>query len=412
MFSTTRRLLRPAAAAAVKEAAAPSSSVPKVELHRHLEGAVRLQTVLDLAVAHDVPLPHGARGEITPAPRLTLDGIRPHIQTLAPFPDLATLLGIFDRTQSTFGDLDAFRRIAREAVADAHGEGVRLLELRYAPSFASIGNNFPFAAVLEAVREGVAEGQGDVGGADEIGVGLLCIGVGAMGPEEMGKTTDFFLANRDAFVGFDMAGAETDVLGHADCFARVRAAGGRITCHASEDLEVGVPSNALNAIQELGAHRIGHGIQIVHDQRVMDAVRDAGTLLEVSVTSNWLTNGVPSVAAHPARRLWEHGIPVCVNTDDPGIMSIDLNGEWDIWRDTLGFSAAEMTAMTVLAMEASFVDAAEKERLFGKHFAAHVGEAMAASDEAGGPAAGDVDLARAVEWARGVHRAATRQEHA
>jgi hypothetical protein len=112
---------------------------PKVELHRHLEGAIRLSTVLEEAQRHGVALPHGPHAEPTPAPQLTLEGIRPHIQTLQPFPDLASLLSIFDRTQSTLCDMESFRRIAHEAVLDAHAEGIRALELRYAPSFASMG---------------------------------------------------------------------------------------------------------------------------------------------------------------------------------------------------------------------------------------------------------------------------------
>ena len=146
---------------------------------------------------------------MAPAPALTLEGIRPHTQTLAPFPSLEALLDIFNHTQSTFGDVAAFERIAREAVLDAHAEGIRVLELRYAPSFASIGHGYAFEDVLSAVEEGVREGQRQLGGEDEIGVGLICIGVGAMGPKEMQKTTDFFLARQDAFCGFDMAPRRT-----------------------------------------------------------------------------------------------------------------------------------------------------------------------------------------------------------
>ena len=140
------------------------ASRPKVELHRHLEGAVRLSTVLDLAKVHGVALPHGEEGTMTVPERLTLEGIRPHIQTLAPFPNLETLLDIFDYTQSTFCDLSAFERIAREAVLDAHAEGIRLLELRYAPSFASLNHNFAYGDVLSAIQEGVRSGQEQLGG--------------------------------------------------------------------------------------------------------------------------------------------------------------------------------------------------------------------------------------------------------
>ena len=187
-----------------------------------------------------------------PRPCADPGGHSPAYSDSGAFPQLEALLDIFNHTQSTFGDVAACERIAREAVLDAHAEGIRVLELQYAPSFASIGHGYAFEDVLSAVEEGVREGQRQLGGEDEIGVGLICIGVGAMGPEEMQKTTDFFLARQDAFCGFDMAGAETNVLQHKECFRKVREAGGRITCHASEDLVEGIPENALKAVEVLG----------------------------------------------------------------------------------------------------------------------------------------------------------------
>ena len=97
--------------------------------------------MLDEAIKHQISLPHGPSGEMTKSSKLTLEGIRPHIQSLTPFPNLATLLQIFDLTQSTFVNIDVFHRIAKEAVLDAHEEGIRCLELRYAPTFASMPPN-------------------------------------------------------------------------------------------------------------------------------------------------------------------------------------------------------------------------------------------------------------------------------
>ena len=345
------------------------AAIPKVELHRHLEGSVRLTTVLDEAIKHNVSLPHGIDGKMTCASKLTLEGIRPHIQSIKPFPNLETLLQIFDHTQSTFVKLDVFHRIAKEAVLDAHEEGIRVLELRYAPTFASMPPNaHAFEDVLEAIEDGIEDAQLMLGGQDNIGVGLLCIGVGAMGSDAMRATTDFFLNNQDKFVGFDMAGAEQDVLEHRACFQRVKDAGARITCHASEDLAMGIPENALNAVNVLHAERIGHGIQTIKDTNVMNVLRDQSILLEVSVTSNWLTAAVPTIESHPVRKLWQHGIPCCVNTDDPGIMGINLNHEWLIWKELLGFDDDDMSAMTRFALDRSFLTDVNKRRLFDLHF--------------------------------------------
>jgi len=351
-------------------------SVPKVELHRHLEGSVRLTTVLEEAIKHNVSLPHGSNGEMTLSSNLTLEGIRPHIQSIKPFPNLETLLEIFNHTQSTFVKLDVFYRIAKEAVLDAHEEGIRCLELRYAPSFASMPPNdhHSFQDVLQAIQDGIKDAQTTLGGDDSIGVGILCIGVGAMGPGAMNATTEFYLNNQDAFVGFDMAGAEQNVLEHQACFQRVHDAGGRITCHASEDVEMGSPENALNAVTLLKAERIGHGIQTIKDTKVMDVLRDRSILLEVSVTSNWLTGAVPTIESHPAKKLWEHGILLCPNSDDPGIMGIDANHEWSIWTEKLGFGADDMTAMTIHALDRSFISDDVKKRIFDLHFSTLVPE--------------------------------------
>jgi adenosine deaminase len=137
-----------------------------------------------------------------PRPCADPGGHSPAYSDSGAFPQLEALLDIFNHTQSTFGDVAACERIAREAVLDAHAEGIRVLELQYAPSFASIGHGYAFEDVLSAVQGGVLEGQRQLGGADKIGVG-------AMGPKEMQKTTDFFLARQDAFCGFDMAPRRT-----------------------------------------------------------------------------------------------------------------------------------------------------------------------------------------------------------
>jgi adenosine deaminase len=344
--------------------------IPKVELHRHLEGSVRLSTVLDLAKEHSIQLPHGTEGEMTDSSLLTLEGLRPNIQTLTPFSNLATLLAIFDHTQSCFKTVESQYRIAKEAVYDAYEEGIVALELRYAPSFVSVGHNHAFGDVLGAIESGIRDAVNDLEErhGKRMGVGLLCIGVGAMGEDEMNRTVDFFLKNQDRFVGFDMAGAETNVAQFESQFRKVRDSGGRITCHASEDRVDGKPENALCAVKLLGAERIGHGIQIVRDEEIMRIIRDHDVMLELSVTSNFLTNAVDTIKSHPARQLWEFGIPMCVNTDDPGIMGIDLNHEYDIWAHDLGFEVRDLEAMNVMALSRSFLPKEVRERVYNDFF--------------------------------------------
>ena len=108
----------------------PTCNVIQIELHRHLEGSVHVDTVLDLARQHGVKLPNGPLGELTDPALCTEAGVAPHMQTTAPYPDLNTLLAVFDHTQSVLCDSDALYRVAREAVLAAAAEGIVALELR------------------------------------------------------------------------------------------------------------------------------------------------------------------------------------------------------------------------------------------------------------------------------------------
>jgi adenosine deaminase len=385
-------------------AAAAARALPKVELHRHLEGAVRLETVLDEARRHGVrlPLPDGVDND----PRtLTKETLAKCIVAKEPFPDLASLLAIFDRTQAVFCDMETFRRIAREAVEDAAADNVKVLELRYAPSYASMNHDHPLDQVLDAVEEGVAQGRAAAAAAGTpIDVGLICIAVGAMGAEEFARTAEFAIERAASFCGFDCAGAEQDLAAFAPYFARVAAEAPTlgITCHASEDLVDGLPANALCALRDLDATRIGHGVQIVRDAAVVDAVAECGALLEVSVTSNVLTNAVESAEVHPARALWQRGIPLAVCSDDPGIMNITLSDEYALWATTLGFSLDELRATNIYALERSFLPRDVVEAAWVAHFRpAH------ASRDAEAEAPRTLD--DAVAWAKTVQASALGQ---
>ena len=328
--------------------------LPKVHLHIHLEGALRLETVVDLAAKHG----------LTEA--AALDDPRGYYLTAEPFANLSALLDRFGRSQRVLRDLADVERVAFEAVEDAHRDRVVALELRYAPSFLSGGHDYSWDDALDAVVAGVTRATAAYANVE---VGLLCIAVGAAGAESVRETVDFLLRRRDAFIGFDCAGAELDLAQWAPDFARVRAAGIPCTCHAAEDLGAS-PSNGRVAVDVLGAVRVGHGLQILRDPGSLAAVLEKRAVLEVSVSSNYLTSAVPSLAAHPARELWNKGVRITVNSDDPGIMDLTLSGEYAVWQDVLGFSDAELVQCNLTALAASFLPAATKKRVYDAAFAA------------------------------------------
>lgn len=155
----------------------------------------------------------------------------------------------------------------------------------------------------------------------------------------------------------------------ASAIQPVRDAGIPITWHASECASVRSAWNAVHAVEALGAVRIGHGIQAIHDADAVSRLRDAGAMLELSVTSNWVTSSVPSIQEHPARELWEQGVQVSANTDDPCLFDIDAHSEWGLWEESLGFSQAELTAISVKSLDRSFLPPEEKERVYARFFA-------------------------------------------
>ncbi len=214
-----------------------------------------------------------------------------------------------------------------------------------------------------------------VGGGDQalaaghdVAVGLIAIFSRDYGMESAERTVAFALRHRERLVGFDIAGPE---LGfppamYADALAPLRDSGLGLTVHFGES---GPPAYPREAVEVLGPSRLGHGLSVAWDREVTALVRDRAVTLEMCPTSNWLTKGVPSVAEHPAGRLLRGGVSVTLNTDDPGLMGIDLTHEFRVARDSLGFTDAELALATETAIAGSFLppelEAAARARHFG-----------------------------------------------
>jgi adenosine deaminase len=187
-------------------------------------------------------------------------------------------------------------------------------------------------------------------------VGLICIASRDFGVDEVARTVEFYLRHRDRFVGFDLAGNETDFPCRLfeEAFKPLLALGrdARITIHAGE---ASGPENMWEAIALLGARRIGHGLRCVEDPKLMDYLAAQRICLEMCPTSNWLTRSVDSIASHPLPRVLRAGIPVCINTDDPGIFGVTLGHERELCRTQMGMSEAEIELCNRHAVEASFI---------------------------------------------------------
>jgi len=176
----------------------------------------------------------------------------------------------------------------------------------------------PVRWILDAVRQWGAEAAVPVFdfAADHIADGVVAVGLG--GFEEQGPALWF-----------------------RDLYAIARDRGLRLTCHAGETTG---PQSIWDAI-EIGAERIGHGIRAVEDPKLMAHLRDHDIPLEVCITSNIRTGAVPTLGQHPVRKLFEAGVPIILNTDDPALFGCTLAGEFDIARREFGFADAELDAI-------------------------------------------------------------------
>lgn len=319
-------------------------SLPLIDLHRHLEGCVRLKTMLELADKHGLPLPGRTIEELTP--HVVIDG------------RLGGLVDFLDKLHwmiSVLADTEACRRIAYESVTDAAGEGIDYLELRFSPRFMAQPHKLDSTAIVEAVIDGVRAAERDCG----LTVKLIGIMSRTFGPEACREELEALLAHRTALCALDLAGDEGRWPGEffAEHFKRGRDAGWQITVHAGE---AGGAHNVRYAIEELGATRIGHGIRAVDDPALLELIRERGIGLEVNLTSNLQTNTVPSLGVHPLVSFLQQDLLASINTDDPVISGIDLAYEFNVAAPAAGITPPLARRAQENALTTAFLTPAER----------------------------------------------------
>ena len=312
----------------------------QTELHRHLDVSLRPETFLRLAQAR------GLEPEST-----SLEAFREKILIRQPMTDLNAVLAEFQRVQNVLDRPDVLEQIAFEVVEDCYREGTRKVELRFSPSFACEKSHLKWEDALDGFEAGMKRALTQF---SDMKAGLICIASREYGIEQVEKSIEFFLKFQERFVGMDLAGNEADHPARLfrRSFQKVKDRGARITIHAGE---ASGPEMIWEAIEDLGAERIGHGISCVRDPILMDFLAEKKICLEMCPTSNWLTQAVPSLALHPLPHVLRAGVPVCINTDDPGLFGVSLVDEIQICRREMGMSDAEIAACFAHADRASFI---------------------------------------------------------
>lgn len=327
-----------------------TKNIPLTDLHRHLDGNIRTQTILDLGQKFGVALP-----------AYTVADLTPHVQIVEAEPSLVAFLSKLDWGVAVLGDLDACRRVAYENVEDALNAQIDYAELRFSPYYMAMKHNLPVAGVVEAVVDGVKAGVRDFG----VQANLIGIMSRTFGTDACQQELDAILSQKDHIVAVDLAGDELGQPGDRfiSHFKQVRDAGLHITVHAGE---AAGPESMWQAIRDLGATRIGHGVKAIHDPQLMDYLAKHRIGIESCLTSNIQTSTVESLALHPLKRFLEHGVLACLNTDDPAVEGIELPYEYEVAAPQAGLSQEQIRQAQLNGLELAFLCDTDKQALKAK----------------------------------------------
>ena len=321
--------------------------LPKTDLHVHLDGSLRLSTLLELAEEQGVALP--AKGDEALARALHLGENTG---------SLVEYLKAFDTTLEVMQTEDALERIAYELAEDAARENVWYMEVRYAPMLHTRAG-LRVTQVVEAVLSGLWRAQQEHGIESAV---ILC-GIRNISPQSSLEMAELAVAYKSrGVVGFDLAGAEYayPAKDHIEAFKLVRDNNVNVTIHAGEAYG---PASIHQAIHDCGAHRIGHGCRLREDGDLLHYVNDHRIALECCPSSNVQTGAVPSLAAHPLKLYYSLGLRVTVNTDNRLVTNTSVSKELWLCHSEMGLGAEELKHIVLNGFKAAFLPFHRKQSL-------------------------------------------------
>jgi adenosine deaminase len=320
--------------------------LPKADLHCHLDGFLRAQTVLDLAKEQGLTLP-----------TTNLEELKSLMVAPADCPDLPTYLSRFDLPLKVMQEPYALTRIVFEACEDAVKDGIIYLELRFAPVLHT-KNGHSYSQILEAAIQGCMMAEEKL----DITVRIICCAMRHMDPTLSAEIAEVCWRYRHRYVvGFDLAGPEQGFPPHKHlkAFHTIRQQSLSLTICAGE--AYGAPSVAL--AMQCSAHRIGHGTRVVEDERVLNEVIDRRIPLEMCVTSNFITKAIQKVDDHPIKKLFDLGVRTVPCSDNPTVSGVTLSGEYHLLVEKFGFTVADVLQLLDFGFRSAFVEEGIRRRL-------------------------------------------------
>jgi adenosine deaminase len=321
--------------------------LPKVELHCHLDGSLRIPTILDLAKQDKVILPTSNSDKLS---KLLVIG-----KTRGSLEDY---IKRFNITLSVMQTPAALRRTTYELIEDVAKENVRYIEIRYSPILHT-KKGMSLGESVEAVRKGLERGRKDFG----VESGIIVCGIRNISAAASLKLADLTVRYKNkGVVGFDLAGAEENfpAKDHQEAFYMILNNNINATIHAGEAFG---PSSIHQAIHHCGAHRIGHGTRLKEDKDLMNYVNDHRITLEVCLTSNWQTRSIRSLKYHPLKYYYDQGIRVTLNTDNRLMSGTTLTKEFFLAHKLFGFKLHDFREMIIMAMKSAFLPYAERKKM-------------------------------------------------
>jgi adenosine deaminase len=334
-------------------------ALPKAELHCHLDGSMRLKTILELAEEQKVKLPAQTEDKLAKAI---------HMGEICK--SLEDYLVAFDVTLSVLQKEEALFRTAYELAIDAAAENVKWLEVRYSPALHQ-QKGLKMTTIVDSVLEGLRKAKRETG----IKCGVLICGIRHMSPETSVRLAELCVAYKNrGVIGFDLAGAEENfpAKAHHQAFQLILKNNVNCTAHAGEAYG---PESIAQAIHNLGAHRIGHGTRLREDGDLLNYVNDHRVPIEVCLSSNLQTGTVDSFQHHPLKFYFDYGLRVTINTDNRLMSDTTLTKELLLAHKECGLSLEDLMITLVSGFKSAFLPFRQKQDML-KAVNVEIGEVL------------------------------------